>query len=253
MTINCLIIEDEIPNANRLEKLLGQTDFEVAVLEKLATIKDTLIWLKGQPKPDLLLLDVRLSDGISFEIFKQIEIDIPIIFTTAYDEYAIQAFKVNSIDYLLKPILLADLNAALHKFAKKQMVKPENDLTNLLNQLKVNEPNYRNRFLITFREQYIPIDINQVAYFYSQNKITYLITHKNEHYIIDLTMERLEEELDPKQFFRASRQLIVKQESIQKISTHFNAKIKLDLLPALDTEVILSREKSSALKEWLNK
>lgn len=251
--INCLIIEDEIPNANRLEKLLGQTDFEVVVLEKLATIKDTLKWLNDNPKPDLLLLDVRLSDGISFEIFKQIEIDIPIIFTTAYDEYAIQAFKVNSIDYLLKPIVLADLNSALHKFAKNQMVKTENDLTNLLNQLKVNEPNYRNRFLISFREQFIPIDINQVAYFHSQNKITYLITHKNEHYIIDLTMERLEEELDPQKFFRVSRQLIVKQESIFKISIHFNAKIKLDLSPALDTEIILSREKSSALKEWLNK
>jgi two-component system, LytTR family, response regulator LytT len=252
MKINCLIIEDEIPNANRLEKLLGQTDFEVTVLEKIATIKDAVIWLKNNPKPDLLLLDIRLSDGISFEIFKQIEIDIPIIFTTAYDEYAIQAFKVNSIDYLLKPIVLAELNTALHKLEKNKLTKPENDLSHILTKLKVNEPTYRNRFLITFREQFIPIDINQVAYFHSQNKITYLITHKNEHYIIDLTMERLEEELDPKQFFRASRQLIIKQESIHKISSHFNGKVKLDLSPALDAEVVLSREKSSALKEWLN-
>lgn len=253
MKIECLIVEDEFPNANRLEKLLGQTDFEISVVGKTSTVKETVKWLSENKIPDIILLDIRLSDGLSFEIFKQINIDVPIIFTTAYDEFAIQAFKVNSIDYLLKPIQLNELNTALFKFTKNQPSKPENDLKQILSDLKLNQPNYRSRFLVSFREQFIPIDVSQVAYFHSQNKITYLITKKNERYILDLTMERLEEELDPKVFFRATRQLIVRQESITKIVSHFNGKVKLEISPKLEEEILLSRDKSAALKEWLDK
>jgi two-component system response regulator LytT len=252
MKINCLIVEDELPNANRLERLLAQTDFEVHVLEKIATVKDTVKWLGENPKPDLLLLDIRLADGISFDIFKKMEINIPVLFTTAYDEYALQAFKVNSIDYLLKPIRLDELNTALQKFAKNQIGKPETDLVKVLNTLNQDKPNYRSRFLVTFREQFIPVSIDEVGYFISQNKITYLISKSGERYILDLTMERLEEELDPKQFFRATRQLIIKQESISKIVSHFNGKLKLELKPKFEDEVLMSRDKSAALKEWLD-
>lgn len=253
MKIDCLIVEDELPNAKRLERLLNQSDFDISVLSKTTTVKETIKWLTENKAPDLILLDIRLSDGISFEIFKHIEVEVPIIFTTAYDEYALQAFKVNSIDYLLKPIQLAELNTSLHKLVKNQPTKHELDLKNLLGNLKLNQPTFRTRFLVSFRELFIPIDVSQVAYFHSQNKITYLITQKNERYILDLTMERLEDELDPIVFFRATRQLIIKQQSIQKIISHFNGKIKLELIPAFDEEVLLSRDKSAILKEWLDK
>lgn len=253
MKIDCLIVEDELPNATRLERLLNQSDFDISVLSKTTTVKETIKWLTENKAPDLILLDIRLSDGISFEIFKHIEVEVPIIFTTAYDEYALQAFKVNSIDYLLKPIQLAELNTSLHKLVKNQPTKHELDLKNLLGNLKLNQPTFRTRFLVSFRELFIPIDVSQVAYFHSQNKITYLITQKNERYILDLTMERLEDELDPIVFFRATRQLIIKQQSIQKIISHFNGKIKLELIPAFDEEVLLSRDKSAILKEWLDK
>lgn len=253
MKIECLIVEDELPNATRLERLLSQSDFYITVLAKTATVKETIKWLTENKIPDLILLDIRLSDGISFEIFKHIEVEAPIIFTTAYDEYALQAFKVNSIDYLLKPIQLRELNTALHKLAKNQPAKPELDLKKLFENFKLDQPTFRTRFLVSFRELFIPIDVSEVAYFYSQNKITYLITQKNERYILDLTMERLEEELDPKVFFRATRQLIVRQESITKIVSHFNGKVKLEISPKLEEEILLSRDKSAALKEWLDK
>lgn len=252
MKIDCLIVEDELPNATRLERLLNQSDFDISVLSKTTTVKETIKWLTENKAPDLILLDIRLSDGISFEIFKHIEVEVPIIFTTAYDEYALQAFKVNSIDYLLKPIQFAELNTALHKLTKNQPTKHELDLKTLLGNFKLNQPAFRTRFLVSFRELFIPIDVSQVAYFHSQNKITYLITHRNERYILDLTMERLEDELDPKVFFRATRQLIIKQQSIHKIISHFNGKIKLELIPAFDEEILLSRDKSAILKEWLD-
>ena len=234
MKINCLIIEDEIPNANRIQKLLGQTEFEISILAVLPTIKDTIYWLNNNQHPDLLLLDIRLADGISFEIFNKVNIEVPIIFTTAYDDYALDAFKVNSIDYLLKPIKLFELNAALLKFSKQQILKPEKHLLNLLNSLNKNQVSYRNRLLVSFRDQYISLTIDQIAYFYSQNKVTYLTTHKGEKYITDFTLERLEEELNPNIFFRASRQLIISEKCINKILNHFSGKIKLELTPKLD-------------------
>lgn len=253
MKIECLIVEDELPNAVRLERLLNLSNFDVSVLATTATVKETIKWLTENKIPDLILLDIRLSDGVSFEIFKHIEVVVPVIFTTAYDEYALQAFKVNSIDYLLKPIQLAELNTALHKLAKTQHANHVLDVKTLLGNLKLNQPSFRTRFLVSFRELLIPIDVSQVAYFHSQNKITYLITQKNERYILDLTMERLEDELDPNEFFRATRQLIIKQQSIQKIISHFNGKIKLELIPGFEEEVLLSRDKSSVIKEWLDK
>ena len=252
MKINCLIIEDEIPNAQRLQKLLGQSDFDIHVCEVLATIKDSVQWLQSQPKPDLLLLDIRLADGTSFEIFKQVEVEAPVIFTTAYDEYALQAFKVNSIDYLLKPIQLAELNRALHKFTKQQIPKPEDKILSLLGSFGQQQVAYRSRFLVSFREQYISLSTEQVAYCYSQNKITYLVTHQGERYVIDFSLERLEAELSPQDFFRASRQLIISQQSIKKLFSHFNGKIKLELQPPFAEELLLSREKSAQLKRWLD-
>jgi len=252
MKIHCLIVEDEIPNAQRLQKLLAQSDFELRVSEVLATIKDSVQWLQSHPQPDLLLLDIHLADGNSFEIFKQVAIDSPVIFITAYDEYALQAFQVNSIDYLLKPIQLAELNRALHKFAKQQIPKPEDKILSLLGSLGQKQVSYRSRFLVSFREQYISLSTEQVAYCYSQNKITYLLTHQGERYVIDFSLERLESELSPKDFFRASRQLIISQSSIKKLFSHFNGKIKLELQPPFAEELLLSREKSAQLKRWLD-
>ena len=253
MKISCLIVEDELPNANRLEKLLAQTDFEIVVSGKTETVKETVKWLNTNPKPDIILLDIRLSDDISFNIFKQVEIDVPIIFTTAYHEYALQAFKVNSVDYLLKPVQLPELNAALHKFSKNQISKPETGLVNILNTITQKQTAFRSRFLVSYREEYISINIDEVSYFHSQNKITYLITKEGKRFSISQTMECLENELDPHVFFRATRQLIITQNSITKIISHFNGKIKLELSPDLAKEVLLSRDKSIVLKKWLDK
>lgn len=250
-----VIVEDEELSAKRLEKLVQTIDETMDVVAILDSVKSAVEWFRTHPSPELLFLDIHLGDGLSFEILEQIDIPCPIIFTTAYNEYAIKAFKFNSIDYLLKPIQTEPLALALNKHKKlsAQNTNEKLDIRDLAKAITSEIKLYRSRFLLNFREELISISTHQIAYFVSENKITYLIHCDGRKFFMDQTLGELEEELDPAQFFRIARHIIASGSAIHKIYQHFNFKLKIELVPAYPEEIILSRDKSSQLKEWLNK
>ncbi|TAE23510.1 MAG: DNA-binding response regulator [Cytophagales bacterium] len=251
-----LLIEDEQPAARRLTNLLHEIDPALHILPALDSVTDTVAYLKTQPHPDLILSDIQLSDGLSFEAFRQVEPRCPIIFTTAYDEYAVQAFKLNSLDYLLKPIVSDELRAALAKFNRQTAQAPAPplapNLAHFWQTLSGAGRAYRQRFLITYRDTYRAIRAEDVAYFYSENKITRLVCPDAKWFSIPETLDQLADQLDPRQFFRANRQCIVSIDSIGTIHKHFNGRLKLDLLPPAPDDVFVSRDRADELKDWLN-
>lgn len=250
-----LIIEDEQPAARRLARLLSEFDSTIRIASVLESVSDAVTYLRTNEHPDLLFSDIRLSDGLSFEVFRQIEPRCPIVFTTAYDEYAVQAFKLNSLDYLLKPIVSRELEAALTKFRKAGGPAPPLalDYGQLVQALNQTQRTYRQRFLVTYRDTYRAIPTPEVAYFYSENKITRLVCPDNKWFPIPETLEDLVDQLDPRLFFRANRQCIISVDSITAIHKHFNGRLKLELMPSAPEEVFVSRERAEELKLWLNR
>jgi two-component system, LytTR family, response regulator LytT len=249
-----LIVEDEMLLAKRLQKLLKEAEPKASVAAITHSVEETVNWLQANTAPDLILMDIELADGQSFDIFKQVEIKIPVIFTTAYDEYALKAFKVNSIDYLLKPIKEDELKAALDKF--KMMLPTANTVHNidaLLAEIKkMQQPAaYRNRFLVKQGQKMISIETTDIAYIFSENGFSFLRTHQNQKYIIDHTLDELEQSLSPQQFFRANRQFILTNKCVNAIHTWFNQKLKVEVKPSTDEHVIISRDKANAFKEWM--
>lgn len=247
-----LIIEDEKHNVSRLQRLLLEIDPIFEIVGILATVKDSVQWFKTNRKPDVVLMDIRLSDGLSFDIFDQIDIDCPIIFTTSYDEYAVRAFKVNSIDYLLKPIEKDELKDALNK-VNQIKEKVISDMEQLIHLFQDRKTIYRKRFLIPKHNGYKTIVIEDVDYFFTEHKITYLVTNQSEEIVVQQTLEDLEDELNPDVFFRANRQCIINVNSIQMIENNYNGKLKVLLKKAQSYEVIVSKEKAPLLKKWLDK
>ncbi|MFY7829012.1 MAG: LytR/AlgR family response regulator transcription factor [Flectobacillus sp.] len=246
-----LIIEDEKPNADRLERLIKSVRPNVQIVEVLDCISDSIDWFETHEMPDVVMMDIRLSDGLSFEIFEKTTISCPIIFTTAYDEYAVKAFKYNSIDYLLKPVELDELERAFQKLESTSSVPEPASLANLLNYFQPKD--FRTRFLLPYRDGYKSLQISDISYFYSKLKITRAKLHNGTEEIIPLTMEELEEQLNPKDFFRANRQFIIHVDAIEQIHNYFNGKLKIDLKKSPeDMELIVSREKASLLKAWLD-
>ncbi len=248
-----LIVEDESINASRLKRLLEELEPNCEILGIIDTVVDTVAWLKSNPAPDLITLDIRLADGLSFSIFDEININCPVIFTTAYDEYAIRAFKVNSIDYLMKPIDKGELEFALMKF--KSLSKSENNVTNIAGILKelIQKPSYRLRFLVTYRDGYKSVDVADIDFIYSEFKTSNLFLKSGVIISIPQTMEELEHELDPNLFFRANRQFFIRAESIKSIANYFNAKLKIQLKLDPEREVIISREKTPFFKQWMDR
>lgn len=246
-----LIIEDELPNIQRLKKLLNIADPGIEVLASLQTVKDSIEWLSANPHPDVIFMDIRLTDGISFEIFNAVKITTAVIFITAYDEYALKAFEVNGIDYLLKPLEADKLDKALKKAKLMGSKTSDDSLLRLIKSMQVQQPIYRSRFLVNYRDRYIIIPIEDIAYFSSEHKTTFIIMHNAQRYAIDQTLESLAQELDPSKFFRASRQIIVCVKAVGKITQSFNGQIKIELNPSTDEGILLSREKSGQLKKWL--
>lgn len=246
-----LIAEDEKPNADRLKRLLKIIRPKAEVVGVLDSVADCVEWLATNPRPDVIMFDVRLSDGLSFEIFDKICIETPVIFTTAYDEYAVRAFKYNSIDYLLKPVEQEELQAALYKLEHLAggQTAPSS-LEGLLNFLQPKE--YRSRFLLPYRDGYKSVLVDDVAYFYSELKITHAKLANGAEEIVPQTMEELEQQLNPKSFFRANRQYIIHIDAIQRVANYFNGKLKIDIKNNPNIEVIVSREKAQSLKTWLD-
>lgn len=249
-----LIVEDEILLAKQLSKLLLEVAPEAQVVATTQGVQQTVEWLQQHGVPDLILMDIEIADGQSFDIFKRIPIKAPVIFTTAYDEYALQAFKVNSIDYLLKPIRKNELQTALAKFRSLSPQKiPDNKIEKLLLQMQQwKEPaSYRSRFLVKLGQKMISIDCKDVSYFYSEGGYSFLRTHDNQKFILDYTLDELERSLHPNEFFRANRQCIISQRCVVAIHPWLNQKLKVEIIPAADEHVVISREKSHDFKKWM--
>ncbi|WKN41641.1 LytR/AlgR family response regulator transcription factor [Tunicatimonas pelagia] len=250
--MDVLIVEDEPLASERLTELISQCDASIRVRDTLDTVEDCVEFFAKENPVDLVFLDIQLSDGISFEIFSRIEVDTPVVFTTAYDQYALQAFKVNSIDYLLKPINPTELEAALQRFLRQQ-IRPAVDYR-LLQQMhaRLNSP-YQSRFLVKSGNHYHSISQSDIAYFQADGKVVYLVTKEARRYVIDYTMERLEHDLlPPESFFRVNRTFIISIDTIQGIQNYANGRLKLTLQPVAEQDVIVSREKVTFFKAWLN-
>lgn len=247
-----LIVEDEILLAKELRKMLLSIEPSAEICGSTRSVEETVQWLKQNDQPDLVMMDIELADGQSFDIFKQVQLESAVIFTTAYDEFAIKAFKVNSIDYLLKPVKESELRVAIEKFKKTKQHQPISmlELLKKIEQLG-NQPGYRSRFLIKQGQKMVSIDISEVAYFYSENKCTFMGTNQNQKYIIDLTLDELEKELAPQQFFRANRQYILSGKSIVSIHSWFNQKLKAEVKPPTEEHIIISRDRANAFKAWM--
>ena len=247
-----IIIEDEKPAARLLQRKLQKLDVEVGVM--LHSVEESMEWFTANKHPDLIFLDIQLSDGLSFEIFENIDIKSAVIFTTAYDEYALRAFKLNSIDYLLKPIDEDDLEVAVAKF-KSRLPKQET-LQLDFDQIKkmLSNPfdkNYKKRFTVKIGQHLKVILIEEIECFFSENKGTYLHTFDNRNFLIETTLELLEQDLNPSEFFRVSRKFIIPLKAIKEIVVHSNSRLKVILPTYKEEEVIISREKVVGFKKWI--
>lgn len=251
-----LIIEDEFPAAERLSNLLQKTVPNWQILDVLDSVQHAQTWLSSQPSPDLIFSDIQLSDGLSFEIYATVPVKSPIIFTTAYDQYAIQAFKVKSIDYLLKPIKESELQASIQKYyTLKTEFSPiiaQQNLYDLWREAPTNKKtSHKSRFLVKSKAGFKSVAIEEVSYFYTAHEVVYVVVADGKKYPIDFTLDQITEAVDPNQFFRVNRQFLCKLEGIAHIHTYFNGRLKLELAPVEDKEVIVSREKAKQLKKWL--
>jgi two-component system LytT family response regulator len=251
-----LLIEDENAAARRLEKLLLEIAPESEIVGRLDSVEAAIEWFQANPQPELILLDIHLADGSSFEIFEHVKIKSPVIFTTAYDEYALQAFKVNAVDYLLKPIKTNELAAAIDKYKRVfQTAAPSADYTNLLKTIRQQDggQNYLRRMLIRFSNSFRLVDMSDAAYFYTKDKITFLVTRSTgKRFPVDYPLDKLEGLLDPSIFFRINRQFIIHVAAIKEMHPYSKSRVKVDLEPpTVDLETIVSTERSSEFKKWL--
>ena len=254
--MNILIIEDEKLAANRLSTLIKTMDETVKIVGILDSIKASVAWFSSNPQPDLTFMDIQLADGLSFEIFDQVAISCPVIFTTAFDEYALRAFKVNSIDYLLKPIDTDELSRAMEKFRNLHHESSNSELVGapvMDRVLQMLTKSFKSRFLVRAGEHIKTIPAEQVTFFYSMEKATFLNTIENKEYDIDYTLEELEGLLNPALFFRINRKYIVSMGAIRDIINYTNSRLKLKLVNSTDNEIIVSREKVADFKNWLDR
>lgn len=247
-----LIIEDEQVAAEKLDSMLSEIDPSIRVLDRLGSVKEAVDWLSAK-SADLIFMDIQLSDGICFDIFDRVPVNTPVIFTTAYDQYAIKAFDVNSVSYLLKPIRLKDLKESLNKY---QSLKSSlgMDIEALLAQLKGSEPPYKKRFLIQIGEKIRKVETQEVAYFYAHEKGVYLKTFKGNNYPVESSLDKLEPLLNPGQFYRVNRKFLVNMQAIQNMTAYSRGRIKTELNPPVENnlEIIVSIDRVYGFKKWLN-
>lgn len=256
--MNVLIIEDELPAQRLLAHFIKEVAPQAEIVNMLSSVSESIEWLQHNPHPDIIFLDIQLSDGLSFSIFDHIKPDSFIIFTTAYDQYAIQAFKANTIDYLLKPIKKEEIRQAIEKvntqsrlFQKMHM--QELDINTLLQVLQQPRPQYRERFLVNQHDGWYKIQVSDIAFFYLENKITIAVDFQNEKHTLDLNLNQIMDSLDPKQFFRTNRQTIVNISAIQKVEPWFNGKLVVKTKPRHEEKIIVVREKATLFRDlWLN-
>lgn len=250
MTYKVIIIEDEPPAAKRLSKMLIASPYDIEIIKILDSVEDSVNYLCEHSQYDLILMDVQLGDGLSFEIFESVQITRPIIFTTAYDDYALQAFKVNSVDYLLKPISQEELDNALHQYVDRRKDNEHPlDFSHLLNSLK--KPDYKHRFLVKKGKQMMVIPVQDAQYMYSEDGYSFLVDRQGGKHLIEGTIDQICNSLDPAQYHRINRKMIVSINSLGAIHDYFNSRLKITLVPDPTFEVIVSRERVRGFKQWL--
>lgn len=245
-----LIIEDETLAADKLQSMLAELQPEWQIVSRIKSISSAIEWLESNPHPDLIISDIHLLDGLAFDIFTKVKVDKPVIFTTAYDQYAIRAFEVNSIDYLLKPVEKEKLGRALEKLQATKETLP--DYNEVLNFIKNNKTSYKSRFMVRLGQRIVAVPSEKIAYFYSENKLTYIVTLDNKKFPIDQPLDELIDLLDPKRFFKANRQFIVAFDSIAEIHPYFKGRIKIVLQPKSDEEVVISSDRTPDFKKWID-
>ncbi|MEP2772610.1 MAG: LytTR family DNA-binding domain-containing protein [Fulvivirga sp.] len=248
-----LIIEDEKMAANRLEKLVKSVDDKIEILAKVDTVTGSVAWLSANVPPDLIFMDIQLADGLSFEIFDHTTVEAPVIFTTAYDEYALKAFKVNSIDYLLKPIDADELKEALNKLNKVRPHNIVNPADQIAKAMEMLTNKYKQRFLVKTGEHIKSIPTDEIAYFFSRDKASYCHTFKSKNFLIDYPLEEIDAKVNPEQYFRVNRKHIISMASIKDIISYSNSRLKVVLFDEHNEEVIVSRERVATFKAWLDR
>ena len=244
-----VIIEDEVAASSQLKYLLNQINAENDILAILETIEDAIKWFATNESPDLIFSDIQLGDGISFDIYEQVKINAPIIFITAFDEFAIRAFKLNSIDYILKPLDADSLRFAVEKFNNQTLVKQET-LNELIKQQVFSPKSYRKSFLVRYRDKLLPIKSSEFAYFFIENGLVFGQLFDGRKFILDFKLEDLETQLNPHDFVRANRQFIFSRESILEIEPYINSRILVKTSPTSPYEAIISKEKVTPFKKW---
>jgi two-component system, LytTR family, response regulator LytT len=264
--MNVLIVEDEDLAVRKLRKLVQEVDPSLSIQGVTSSIEDSVNWLQTNTPPDLIFMDIELADGQSFEIFEQVDIRSRVIFTTSYDEYALQAFKVNSIDYLLKPIQREDLERSLKKLRDLTAASDKVDaapdpqpfnIEKLLRELQGQgnpaAKDYRKRFLVKQGQKLLSVEVGDILYFYTDERFSFFRTRSNQKFLVDYTLDELADSLDPAQFFRVNRGLILTHNAVEQIQPYFGNRLALTLKPAFDKEAIVSREKVSEFKVWMGK
>jgi len=247
-----LIIEDEKPAADKLERLLAETDLKVNILARLSSVESASNWLLSHSAPELIFMDIQLEDGICFEIFDNVEIHTPIIFTTAYDEYSLRAFKVNSVDYLLKPVDPDELNNALDKFRRLHQNQP--DISNFRSLLTQLQPKTKERFLVKTGDHFHSVSASDIVCFYIMERCNFIFTAHGKNYPIDYSLEKTEVQVDPYRFFRVNRNYILNYSAIKDVLAFSNSRLKVSLTSAPTQEdIIVSRERVAAFKNWMDR
>lgn len=253
--MNIVIIEDEQLAAEALATIIQRLRPNTTILALLGSVEEAVQWFILHQSPDLIFCDIHLSDGISFEIFRTVEVKSPVIFTTAYDTYAIEAFKINSVDYLLKPIKIEDVAKALKKYEELQQHQLTQDLQNIQNLLQASQPKQtstRSRFLVKQGQAIKALPVEEVAYFLAEEGVVFLYSFQGKRFTINYTLDQLEEQLDPTKFFRANRHFIVNIEAVQEVRPYFKGRLYLIVKPALEAELIISSSRASSFKQWLD-
>ncbi len=250
-----LIIEDEAPAFRRLQKILDEVKPGIEIVDVIDSVEDSVKWLNNHHAPDLIFMDIQLSDGISFEIFEHIKITNPVIFTTAFDEYMLRAFRVNSIDYLLKPIKTEELSNSLKKYEeiRSAFVKEDRqDINTLIQHIKLDDKKYKNRFLVKKGDKLLSIESSDIAYFQTRNGVVSLVTQAGRKHLIDYTLDELGQQLDPDDFFRANRQYLIHFSLIKEVHRYHKGKLLVEGKLETDEPILISEEKSSLFKRWLD-
>ncbi|MDW7690213.1 LytTR family DNA-binding domain-containing protein [Flammeovirgaceae bacterium SG7u.111] len=257
MPLKVVIVEDEPATARNLEYILQSIEPDIVVLVVLPSVAASVKWLQAnQSQCALIFMDIRLSDGLSFEIFEKVKVDPPVIFLTAYNEYALQAFKANGIGYILKPYDEDEVEEALVKFKKLSISTPAlqnySELITLMENLKAGPSSFKKSFLVQHREKLLPLDVGKIAWFYTENELVYAYTSDHNKYIIDFTLEQLQQQLDPTHFFRVNRQFIVCRKAIQDIDFYFNGRLIVNTTPKSNEQILISKAKAPEFKVWMN-